>query len=204
MAETLDHYVYVLFDERGQPFYVGMGRGARWCHRGGRSSRDAVVNRLQASGFEVPRVKVAENLSRIQAAEIEIALIAAIGRWPDGPLVNASNGGDGVAGIKANWDGRKSVCSMSGRTHSQATIDKMRASALAHVTQEQRERFLRIQCRNGGFRGRRHSDEAKARVSAAKRGAKIDVSARKGRPLPEATRAKISAKIKAVWQARRD
>jgi hypothetical protein len=47
---------------------------------------------------EVPYVKVREHITEAEAFETEIALIKAIGRFPFGPLVNMTDGGEGSSG----------------------------------------------------------------------------------------------------------
>jgi hypothetical protein len=188
----MGHYVYILFRETGVPFYVGAGTGKRWQQHYGPSARvprDVVAYDIRRRGFEMPRVKVAEDLSRPEAYAIQRALIAAIGREPDGPLVNATDGGDDGPGFtpeqrakiaeakrgiklkpshkakisagnkRAYADGVRGVTGMTGKTHMPETIEKMRASALARVTDEQRERMKRIRWTAGRYAAFR-SDES--------------------------------------------
>lgn len=114
MTEHLDYYVYVLFrPDTGTPFYVGKGRGRRWTNhkhhvRPGRSHKDNIIARAKARGLDVPVVKIACGLTNDAAIEREIALIAAIGREPLGPLVNLTSGGEGASGIsEATKDKRR-------------------------------------------------------------------------------------------------
>lgn len=102
---TGKHYVYALFrPDNASVFYIGMGHGSRaWQHckarRRGRSHKDNVICRLVDDlGFrEIPVVIIRDGLSREQAADLEIALIYAIGRHPNGPLTNIVRGGEGLA-----------------------------------------------------------------------------------------------------------
>ena len=99
-----DSYVYVLFRADGSPFYVGAGRKSRWADHekharyglGPQSPRLNIVREMIQAGFKgIPKVKIAEGLTHQEARSREIALIAAIGRHPNGPLVNQTPGGDG-------------------------------------------------------------------------------------------------------------
>jgi hypothetical protein len=96
-----EHYVYGLFrPDDGCVFYIGLGRGDRaWQHAArrcrGRSLKDNLICELiDDRGFPgVPVVVLANNLTREAASALERAMIAALGRYPDGPLTNAQAGG---------------------------------------------------------------------------------------------------------------
>lgn len=158
-----DVYVYALFREDGiTPFYIGMGTGRRWliherdAHLGD-SRKDRIIKKMRAAGFtKIPKKKLAEGLTRVDAAAMEIALIASIGRAPNGPLVNHTKGGDGVfdlspeakaikdANLKASWDkpgvrqrridGMKAVWTPEKRA-------EQSSSAKANMTDEVREKI---------------------------------------------------------------
>jgi hypothetical protein len=99
-------YVYVLFRPwDGSPLYVGKGKGDRWLHHRRPKPRFAnkhflaVINKARELGLEVPCLKIRDNLTEAEAFAIEAAFIAAIGRGNDGPLVNATAGGEGTSGL---------------------------------------------------------------------------------------------------------
>lgn len=94
------YYVYVFFRPNGIPCYVGLGTKNR-IQRQFASSHNPHLARIMAkAGGTLPVVKVREGLSFEQAAETEIALIAALGREIDGGiLVNISTGGEGASGV---------------------------------------------------------------------------------------------------------
>jgi len=114
-----DCYVYVYFRDE-IPFYVGMGHGDRdiqhWNHVLNRRTRlkndhfHNILVKLKRNGHAPSIIRVAENLSRIEAAEIEINLIAKYGRADlgNGPLANKTDGGDGVTGWSAEAKQRQS------------------------------------------------------------------------------------------------
>lgn len=95
-----DYYVYILFRADGRPFYVGKGRGDRWTDHERRlakrpTHKDHLVAKMKREGADIPKAKVAENLSDDEAYSVEIEMIRAIGRYPCGPLLNATDGGEG-------------------------------------------------------------------------------------------------------------
>lgn len=95
-AETF--YVYVYFRPDGSPCYVGKGRGKRWRAHLTQCRNAKLAAIIESANRELPIIKVRENLTAHQAREIEEALIRAIGREPNGPLVNLTDGGDGPRG----------------------------------------------------------------------------------------------------------
>lgn len=109
--ERRDYYVYVLFRrDNGQPFYIGYGKGRRWLdheqearcapgrHRRNNHKINIILSMLR-DGLDVPKIKIAEHLNISDAQNTEKAFIAAIGRYPNGPLVNLTDGGEGVPGL---------------------------------------------------------------------------------------------------------
>lgn len=118
-----DFYVYVLFrPDTGSPFYVGKGTRRRFettmCGSKG-SHKDRILKKARGLGQSVPRVKVASGLTEEQAFQRELALIAAIGRLPNGPLVNATDGGEGMSGhLPSEKTNNKRRMSLKGRVFS--------------------------------------------------------------------------------------
>jgi hypothetical protein len=89
MTMSGNHYVYALFrPDNGLIFWIGMSedRGRIRMHR----------HRWRSEfGDDIPFVILREGLSATEAADLETALIYAIGRQPDGPLRNVHKGGTG-------------------------------------------------------------------------------------------------------------
>lgn len=110
-----ESYVYALYQRDGAtPFYIGIGTGKRWLiherdAKRGVSRKDRIIAKMQIDGFsEIPKRKLISGLTRIEAASIEVALIAAIGRSPNGPLVNHTRGGDGAGDLSEEARAKKS------------------------------------------------------------------------------------------------
>lgn len=118
-----DFYVYILFLPDGCPHYVGKGRAGR----------------LSRHKWTHPAVRVAESLTDEEALVIEAALIAAIGKTPNGPLVNRNDGGPGP--ITFTTEAREKMRQAAlrngagkrnkGRKHSPEAIEKIRAASIA-------------------------------------------------------------------------
>jgi len=101
-------YVYVLFRPDGRPCYIGKGKGNRWlCHERYETSNLHLKRIIKNAGGELPKVKLYERLTEQRAFELEVELIKYIGREKDnGPLVNLTDGGDGVSGGENHWNGK--------------------------------------------------------------------------------------------------
>jgi len=174
------YYVYILFDDVGAPFYVGKGKDGRIDHhvRFFPSSKDTYRSRtckkILAIIGDLPRVKIAENLSEIDAFSIEKLFIEVIGRFPAGPLINFTAGGEGLI------------------APSKETLLKMSASAKRRAnTPEYRAAFTRR------MTGKPLKEETKRKIgeSVRKRQSALTEAARKrfrGVPLTEEHRRKIS------------
>lgn len=94
-------YVYVLFDQFGVPRYVGKGRGNRWKQHESEKEKKSNYRKFRfiretlAAIGEIPKIKVRQNLTEIEAFETERAFIAALGRFPEGSLVNRTDNRNG-------------------------------------------------------------------------------------------------------------
>jgi hypothetical protein len=98
-------YCYALLRPDGTPFYVGKGFGKRFrahaeaARRGERSHKANIIRKIIREGGEVGYMFFAENLTEMQANVKEVEMISTIGRKPNGPLVNLTDGGEGVSGL---------------------------------------------------------------------------------------------------------
>jgi hypothetical protein len=150
--ERRDFYVYVIFRPSGVPCYVGKGCGYRWNAHERKARNPHLAHIVKQGNGSLPKVIVRENLPETQAFETERALIAAIGRKArGGPLVNQTDGGEGVSGYVPSMENRQKK--------REANLGKKRSAAT---------------CAKIGdiHRGKKASPEACAKMGAARRGIK--------------------------------
>jgi hypothetical protein len=138
MGGARNFYVYVLFREDGSPFYIGKGHGRRLTEsiRGDErknSHKQRIIDKMNRAGIEIPAVKLRMHLLEAEAFEIENALIKAIGRQPNGPLVNLTDGGEGPSGRTLSESHRNAlVMSRKGKKHSEVSRAKMSKAAMGN------------------------------------------------------------------------
>jgi hypothetical protein len=146
-------YVYALLDgsKKGPfeylgytfshlPFYIGKGKNTRifnhqeraFHKKDGKFIDDTLkarkIRKMIRQGIEVLPVFIKQHMTDASAVRFEMKAIKSIGRIPDGPLVNLTAGGDGLAGF----------------TKSDATLQKMSVSktiAWSRISAVEREMF---------------------------------------------------------------
>lgn len=173
-----DYFVYILYREDGRAFYVGKGRGWRLqasCRPVGNSPKASIIRRMLSNGIDVPRAKI-DGLSEGQAFFLEQWLIHQIGRKPDGPLVNRTNGGEGASGRTISAEVRERIAEkLRGRKRGR-TLTRTGAIVLREKltgskrTPEQRERMSAAQLGNQKNLGKKLSAEARQKIGAVHRG----------------------------------
>ena len=188
-------YVYTLTDPRnGMPFYVGKGHGKR-CeahldeakyYTKRKSKKLNKIRKLMSLGMKPIITKVEENVSDAQAIDFECFLIAEM-RDIGIPLTNMTDGGDGAQGYKHTEEHKKYVTQLfKGRIVSEETKQKMRKPkseqgraniAKARLTttyrpsQETKQKTSEaLLGRASPMKGRKQSEEAKAKMSAWRKG----------------------------------
>jgi hypothetical protein len=196
-----DFYVYVLFRETGEPFYVGKGANGRWlkhefdARNGAKGHRFSIIRKLQARGLDVPKVKLHEGLTEQVAHAYEIALIAAIGRRHEGgPLANETAGGEGAS--DPSPETREKIGARTrGKRHSPEHAAKL--AAMLRLRNASPEHVAKVSAAN---QGKKHSPETRARLSATHLGQKRSpesvaktAAALRGREKSLEHRAKIAA-----------
>lgn len=105
----MSYLVYETFREDGEtPFYVGLtkkaaderiGEHVYSSKKGKKTHKNNIFAKVMRTLGHIPFVVVAKGLSKEDAAEIEKRIIARYGRYPNGPLVNGTDGGDGIVGF---------------------------------------------------------------------------------------------------------
>lgn len=169
-------FVYCLYRPwNGEPCYVGKGSGARIQQHfadGEKHCNPHLGNILKKAGGKLPYVILFADLDEQTAFRIECELIAAVGRKVNGgPLVNLTDGGEGVSG-SGGWK------------HTPETIAHLTKIALTRSDQQS----LRM-------RGNQHT---KGRKLSAEHVEKIKRS-NTGRKHSEASKFARSLKMKARW-----
>jgi len=119
----MSHYVYALFrPDTGTIFWVGMSAGDRI-----RSHRWRWRDEF---GPDIPFVILRDGLSETEAAELETALIYAIGRHPHGPLRNVHKGGTGYGTKGHVIRDTEAEMARRARMSDPDVVDKLRAAKL--------------------------------------------------------------------------
>ncbi len=126
---SAEYYVYVIFDLRGVPRYVGKGKGKRWLQTDLFGCNRHLLGIARKAGMPLPRVKTREGLTDAEARATEVALIAAIGRADlgRGPLVNLTDGGDRMAGWVPSAETRAKI----GAAHRGKTVSAEARTAMS-------------------------------------------------------------------------
>lgn len=188
-------YVYLLIDPRNNlPFYVGKGQGNR-CdfhvseakyYTKRKSLKLGKIRKLLSLGLLPIIKKVEENVSDEQALDFECLLIAEI-RDLGIPLTNMTDGGDGAKGYKHTEEYKQRMREkFTGRVFTEEHRQKMRkpkseqgreniAKARADLNYRPSEETKRkiseaLKGRPSSMKGRVHTDEAKAKMSAQRKG----------------------------------
>jgi len=188
-------YVYTLTDPRnGMPFYVGKGHGKR-CefhldeakyYTKRKSKKLNKIRKLMSLGMKPIITKVEENVSDEQAIDFECLLIAEM-RDIGIPLTNMTDGGDGAKGYKHTEEhkqmmrelfvGRifteehRQAMSKPKSEEGRANIAKARLTTTYRPSEEtKRKTSEALLGRPSPMKGRKQSEEAKAKMSAWRKG----------------------------------
>lgn len=170
--ERCDFYVYILFRPDGRPCYVGKGCNYRWKDHERKASNPHLGRIIASAGGVVPKIKLREGLTNSAAIEIELALIAAIGRIKNGgPLVNLTDGGEGVLGFRASPEQIEANRLRNlGKKHTEQALAKLRAHAKTRIGVK-RDPAIGLKVAEAK-RGSKHSTESINKMSASAMGRK--------------------------------
>lgn len=170
-----DYYVYLhINNETGEPFYVGKGKDNRCNSRHFRNNYwKNIVNKY---GYDV--ILLDNNLSEIEAYDREVYWINRIGRKDlyKGPLVNLTDGGDGVVGRigKPLSEEHKNKLSNinKGKKLSEEHRNKISQTLKGHsVSNEARKKMSdKLKGRKAWNKGKKLSEEQKRILSEKSKG----------------------------------
>lgn len=198
------NYVYAVLRPSGEPCYIGKGSGPRWKRHRARARVNAHYAAILAqAGGVLPVVMIATGLTEHEAFALErdLTLLVRI-ESAGGPLVNCGHGGrGGPRGIVRSPEFR----AIRSKRAAEAWLDEgFRTRQLS----AERHRAGNRQPRTAAFKGAvseklkgnvhtlgyRHSDEARAKMSAD----------RKGKPKSPDHRAKLQAHLARMAADRRE
>lgn len=173
----LDFYIYVIFRLDGSPCYIGKGCGNRARRLTRRNARLQRI--IDGCSGEPPVVIIRDGLSEAAAFEIEAALIRAVGRGRNGPLVNQTDGGEGPSGWRHNSLSKAKIAAGHTPERRARAAELARSRAGWKMPQAARERMSRT--RTGRKRPPEECQAIRERLL--------------GKPIPDETKKKISATL---------
>lgn len=158
---VMDRYVYVLPNEDGSPFYIGVGKGDRMHHHVRKAKRGILETKNKTKhqyivdciqrGYTPEPYKIAEDLSIAHALAYEQTLIAWYGRRAlgGGPLLNANAGGcgsmDPIPSVRARLSeahkGRKQPLEVVAKRAASNRGQKRSAEICAKISELQRKAY---------------------------------------------------------------
>ena len=190
-ADRRESYVYILFRQDGRPCYVGKGIKDRWLRHERYPQNPHLAAIIAKAGGSIPKVKIREGLTDAEACETEMAFIAAIGRKCNGgPLVNMTDGGDGLKGhthTKSPEARRRIGDALRGKKKTPEHVEAMRQCQIGKPSPK---------------KGTVLPDAVKEKMSAYNKANGIKPPSRKGSiSSPESNR-KRSEALKAYWAKR--
>lgn len=205
VTKNADSNFYVYIHRRlttGEPFYVGKGRGSR-AHS--LNSRNAHWKNIVAKdgGREVEIL--IDGVDEEFAFLVEMEAISKL-RLIGSNLVNMTDGGDGPSGLKHS---EESKLKMRAKRMSDEAKAKMRAAKLGKKCSPEHRANMSIAMKANKYvrthpdmTGYKHTDEARAKMSAGMKGRP---SSSKGKPmLPHVRAALVAAQAKRVNFAHSD
>lgn len=190
MPVRRDFYVYVWYRGDGTPCYVGKGHGNRW--RSALKSHNRWLRRILSKDGDSARCFVTlSRFSEREALALERRLIHLIGRPP---LVNYTDGGYGVSGLKHSAKNKRLVGILSRKRWQEKRDEIIAAQNLGRATADYRARRSEISRRVAAAPAwrRRHSRMARRRFRSPEERHKTSVMTKLAMARPE-----VQARVRA-------
>jgi hypothetical protein len=188
VVDNVQHYVYqIRARDDGRVVYIGQGKRER-CFARHRKNPD--INALiDAGGTHRPEI-IAGPMTRVEAWSLEVELIAKHKRVCDGgTLLNRSTGGKHGAGGVRRSDETRAKLAAAQRGH-KPTANQLAGLAIGRTRLLNANQLATL----AAYRGRKHSDAAKAKMSAGRLG-------KKRGPMSAEARANMGAASRVMWAA---
>lgn len=176
----MNAYIYIVFRPDGRPCYVGKGTGQRWKRHDCRAKSNPHYKAiLDLAGESLPVVIISSGLTDKRAYELEGLLTQAIGLEKDGgPLVNCGHGGQGGPSGVVRSDEWKKTRSLRAKEvwerkeYREKTLrsDRNRSGNKQTRSDEFKKAMSARLIGNTHTLGFKHSDEARAKISASRKG----------------------------------
>lgn len=197
------NYVYVVTRPDGRLLYIGKGSGNRWKRHDARAKANPHYRAvLDLAGGNLPVAIIAHGLSEAEAFALEEMLTRLIGVESDGgPLVNCGHGGrGGPSGVKRSdaWRAHRRLKAIEvwrDETYRAKVLraDRGRSGNKGPRSDQFKSDMSERLKGNTHTLGYRHTDEARKKMS----------DARKGRPKSPEHRAKIGEAGRLAWARRK-
>ena len=230
-VDRSDFYVYLYKYPSGLPFYVGLGTGKRWrthLYKARTGNKDYntykqnIIKKILAQGQEPIIEKIVDGVDREFAALVEQEVINRYKRRSEGGLLaNMTNGGDGIFVIDEEAEQRRRASLRSAECETRFKKGVSPKNKGISMSEETKEKCRQAHLGNKYALGTKHTDQAKANMSAAHKGKQSQmkgkkhspesiekmrlahtgkVSKKKGRLLTEEQKANLSALIRQnIW-----
>lgn len=175
MASSATFYVYEHWRlDRDECFYVGKGKGGRaYSAKNRNRHHKAICAKLSREGFAMEVRMVATGLTEEEAFNLEIERIR-FWREAGADLANATNGGEGVSGLKMSEIAREKMrLKKLGKKQSPEVIERR----IAHL-RGRKQKPEAIEKSAAWRRGRKLTQEHKDKLSKAHKGKAVSIEAR--------------------------
>jgi hypothetical protein len=176
MATSGNFYVYEHWRlDRDECFYVGKGKGGRaYKMRDRNRFHTAIVQKVQRDGFAIEVKIVSFGLTEEAAFALEKERVT-FWREAGADLANATNGGEGVSGLKMSAEARLKMRNAKlGTKQAPETVQKRIAPLIGR--KQPRHAIEQAAAKR---RGKKLSDEHRAKISNSHKGKIVSEAARK-------------------------